>query len=89
MFEQEYTRANDRIHPRKELLQELEAKWAAEQAQQAEESLAVQEPNMLVADMLAEQVVHMQAVQVVLVEHSPAEEPMREHPYDDRATSSR
>lgn len=41
MFEQEYTRANDRIHPRKELLQELEAKWAAEQAQQAEEEKKV------------------------------------------------
>lgn len=37
MFEQEYTRANDRIHPRKELLKELEAKWAAEQAQQVQE----------------------------------------------------
>lgn len=39
MFEQEYSRANDRIHPRKELLQELEAKWAAEEAQQAQASV--------------------------------------------------
>lgn len=31
MFEQEYTRANDRIHPRKDLLKEMEGKWAAEQ----------------------------------------------------------
>ena len=31
MFEQEYTRANDRIHPRKDLLKEMERKWAAEQ----------------------------------------------------------
>ena len=30
MFEQEYTRANDRIHPRKDLLKELEAQWAKE-----------------------------------------------------------
>lgn len=37
MFEQDYTRANDRIHPRKDLLQELEAKWAAEEAQQPAE----------------------------------------------------
>ncbi len=37
MFEQEYKRANDRIHPRKDLLKEMEAKWAAEQAQPAEE----------------------------------------------------
>lgn len=40
MFEQEYSRANDRIHPRKELLKELEAKWAAEEGQQAEEEEA-------------------------------------------------
>ena len=37
MFEQEYKRANDRIHPRKDLLKEMEAKWAAEQAQPVEE----------------------------------------------------
>lgn len=41
MFEQKYTRANDRIHPRKELLQELEAKWAEEQARAAEEEQKV------------------------------------------------
>ena len=41
MFEQKYTRANDRIHPRKDLLQELEAKWAAEQARVAEEEQKV------------------------------------------------
>ena len=29
MFEQDYKRANDRIHPRQELLQELDSKWAA------------------------------------------------------------
>ncbi len=40
-FEQEYSRANDRIHPRKELLQELEAKWAAEEAREAEEARKV------------------------------------------------
>ena len=34
-FEKEYTQTNDRIHPREDLLQELEAKWAAE-AQQPE-----------------------------------------------------
>ncbi len=38
-FEKEYTQSNDRIHPRQELLQELEAKWAAEQAQQAEQKV--------------------------------------------------
>ena len=37
MFEQEYKRANDRIHPRKDLLKEMEANWAAEEAKQAEE----------------------------------------------------
>ena len=37
MFEQEYKRANDRIHPRKDLLKEMEKKWAAEQAQPVEE----------------------------------------------------
>ena len=41
MFEQKYTRANDRIHPRKDLLQELEAKWAAEQARAVEEEQKV------------------------------------------------
>ena len=41
MFEQKYTRANDRIHPRKDLLQELEAKWAAEEAHAAEEEQKV------------------------------------------------
>ena len=34
-FEQEYSRANDRIHPRKDLKQELEQKWAAEEAREA------------------------------------------------------
>ena len=38
-FEKEYTQSNDRIHPRQELLQELEAKWAAEQARQAEQKV--------------------------------------------------
>ena len=38
MFEQEYTRANDRIHPRKDLLKEMEAKWAAEAEKPAEET---------------------------------------------------
>lgn len=37
MFEQRYTRANDRIHPRADLRQELEAKWAAEQAKAPQE----------------------------------------------------
>ncbi len=37
MFEQEYRRANDRIHPRKDLLKEMEAKWAAEAEQPAAE----------------------------------------------------
>ena len=37
MFEQQYKRANDRIHPRADLLQELEAKWAAEEAREPEE----------------------------------------------------
>ena len=37
MFEQEYKRANDRIHPRKDLLQEMEKKWAAEEAKEAEQ----------------------------------------------------
>ena len=37
MFEQEYKRANDRIHPRKDLLKEMEKKWAAEQAEPVEE----------------------------------------------------
>lgn len=37
MFEQEYTRANDRIHPRKDLLKELEAQWAKEADQPQEE----------------------------------------------------
>ena len=36
-FEQEYSRANDRIHPRKELRQELERAWAAEEAREARE----------------------------------------------------
>ncbi len=40
MFEQEYSRANDRIHPRKELLKELETKWAAQEEQQTEEEEA-------------------------------------------------
>ena len=31
MFEQEYTRANDRIHPRKDLLKEMEEKWAQQE----------------------------------------------------------
>lgn len=38
MFEEEYKRANDRIHPRPALLKEMEAKWAAEQAQSQEET---------------------------------------------------
>ncbi len=33
MFEQQYKQANDRIHPRKDLLKEMEARWAAEEAQ--------------------------------------------------------
>ncbi len=37
MFEQEYSRANDRIHPRKDLLQELEKKWAAEEEREQQE----------------------------------------------------
>ena len=37
MFEKEYKRANDRIHPRKDLLKEMEAKWADEAARLAEE----------------------------------------------------
>ena len=37
MFEQEYKRANDRIHPRKDLLKELEKQWAAEAEQPPEE----------------------------------------------------
>lgn len=37
MFEQEYTRANDRIHPRKDLLKEMEAKWAVEASRPVEE----------------------------------------------------
>ena len=37
MFEQEYKRANDRIHPRKDLLKEMEAQWAKEAAQPVEE----------------------------------------------------
>jgi len=32
MFEQRYTEANDRIHPRQDLLQEMQKKWAAEEA---------------------------------------------------------
>lgn len=38
MFEQEYKRANDRIHPRKDLLKEMEAQWAKEAAQPPEET---------------------------------------------------
>ena len=41
MFEQQYKRANDRIHPRKDLLKEMEAKWAEEQAHQEEEESKV------------------------------------------------
>ena len=41
MFEQQYKRANDRIHPRKDLLKEMEAKWAAEEARRAEEEAKV------------------------------------------------
>ena len=40
-FEKEYTETNDRIHPRQELLQELESKWAAEQAREAAEARKV------------------------------------------------
>ena len=40
-FEKEYTETNDRIHPRQELLQELEAKWAAEEAREADEARKV------------------------------------------------
>ncbi len=40
-FEKEYIETNDRIHPRQELLQELESKWAAEQAQEAAEARKV------------------------------------------------
>ena len=36
-FEKEYTETNDRIHPRQELLQELEAKWASQEAQEVAE----------------------------------------------------
>ena len=36
-FEKEYRRTNDRIHPRQDLLQEMEKEWAAEEAQQAAE----------------------------------------------------
>lgn len=45
MFEQQYKRANDRIHPRKDLLKEMEAKWAAEEAHQAEERKVVAFPT--------------------------------------------
>ena len=38
MFEQEYKRANDRIHPRKDLLKEMEANWASEEARRAAEA---------------------------------------------------
>ena len=41
MFEQQYKRANDRIHPRKDLLKDMEAKWAAEEARRAEEEAKV------------------------------------------------
>ena len=41
MFEQEYKRANDRIHPRKDLLKEMEAQWAAETAREAAEERKV------------------------------------------------
>ena len=41
MFEQQYKRANDRIHPRKDLLKEMQAKWAEEEARQAEEERKV------------------------------------------------
>ena len=34
MFEQEYTRANDRIHPRQDLLKDLQKNWEAEQAEE-------------------------------------------------------
>lgn len=34
MFEQEYMRANDRIHPRQDLLKDLQKNWEAEQAQE-------------------------------------------------------
>lgn len=40
MFEQEYKRANDRIHPRKDLLKEMEAQWAVQQAQPEEKEQA-------------------------------------------------
>lgn len=40
-FEKEYTETNDRIHPRQELLQELESKWAAEEAREADEARKV------------------------------------------------
>ena len=36
-LEKEYIRTNDRIHPRQDLLQEMEEKWAAEEAQRAAE----------------------------------------------------
>ena len=34
MFEQEYMRANDRIHPRQDLLKDLQKNWEAEQAEE-------------------------------------------------------
>ena len=40
-FEKEYTETNDWIHPRQELLQELESKWAAEEAREADEARKV------------------------------------------------
>ena len=41
MFEQRYTEANDRIHPRQDLLQEMQKKWAAEEAARAAEEKKV------------------------------------------------
>ena len=40
-FEQEYSRANDRIHPRQDLYKELEQKWAQEQAREEQEAKKV------------------------------------------------
>ena len=41
MFEQRYTEANDRIHPRQDLLKEMQEKWAAEEAARAAEEKKV------------------------------------------------
>ena len=46
MFEQRYTEANDRIHPRQDLLKEMQENWAAEEAARvAEEKKVVAFPT--------------------------------------------